>query len=371
MKLLFDLAATQPNISGKRHGGGRYGEIILLRMLERGEQFGVFYDSSRWLNPEMKEICERGGISMHDVHGNSVKNIIKEHGYTRLYSCIPGDLADITCCDVYGTVHGLREFETPYDNIYYKYHSPAKEWLKFTIKKIFIKWFHKRKHAQYLRRFVKSSFHLITVSEHSRYAWLSFFPEMKNEDMKVFYSPNTQKPEKLQRNPNAPRYFLAVSGNRWEKNNLRAIMAFDRLVSYNRLPQDVKMIVTGTKGGSFKYRIQNPNRFDFPGYVDDDALECLYADAYLFVYPSLNEGFGYPPIEAMRYGVPVIACCFSSMAEVCGSAALYFDPYSVEEIMNRMMMMMKSEIHKEYSDKSIQQQQRIIARQKKRSGWVD
>lgn len=46
MKLLFDVSATQPNSSGKRHGGGRYGEIILFRMIERKLKFACFYDSS-------------------------------------------------------------------------------------------------------------------------------------------------------------------------------------------------------------------------------------------------------------------------------------------------------------------------------------
>lgn len=365
MKLLFDLAATQPNISGKRHGGGRYGEIILLRMVERGEKFGVFYDSSRWLNPEIKKACERAELPVHDIFGSSVERIIKSNGYTRLYSCLPGVLAELTCIEVYGTVHGLREFETPFDSIFYKYHSTAKECLKFTIKKLFLKYFHKRKHNEFLRRYVRSRFHLITVSEHSKYALFSFFPEIKQTNMHVFYSPNTSRPQKLKPSLKVARYFLAVSGNRWEKNNIRAIMAFDRLVSDGRMPEDIKMIVTGTKGENFKYRIKNIGRFDFVGYVDDDSLERLYADAYLFVYPSLNEGFGYPPIEAMRYGVPVIASPLSSMAEVCGGAALYFNPFSVEEIMNRMLMMMDTEVHREYSVKSAKQHQNIIARQQK------
>jgi hypothetical protein len=51
-----------------------------------------------------------------------------------------------------------------------------------------------------------------------------------------------------------------VSGNRWEKNNLRAVMAFDRLVTDGRLPQDVKMIVTGIRDNIFKYRVSIYNR---------------------------------------------------------------------------------------------------------------
>ena len=89
MKLLFDVSATQPNSSGKRHGGGRYGEIILFRMIERKLKFACFYDSSKWLNPKVKTACQKGKIPLHDVCGSSVKQIVSEYGYTRLYSCLP------------------------------------------------------------------------------------------------------------------------------------------------------------------------------------------------------------------------------------------------------------------------------------------
>lgn len=365
MKLLYDLSATQPNLSGKRHGGGRYGEIILLRMVERGMKFSCFYDSSKWLNPEMRKACERGGIMLHDVYGSSVGQIVNEHGYTRIYSCLPSEkLPLLTCCEVYGTVHGLRDLETPYDSIFYHYRHSVKEWLKFFMKKMLLPWYRRRCFRGYSCYF-NASFHLITVSEHSRFAFLSFFPELQKNQMQVFYSPGTSRPGKLERNPDTSRYFLAVSGNRWEKNNLRAVIAFDRLLSAGRLPQDIRMVVTGTCGDSFRYHIQNPSRFSFLGYVDDDELERLYADAYVFVYPSLNEGFGYPPIEAMRYGVPVIASPLSSMAEVCAGGVLYFNPFSVEEIMNRMMMVMQPEVYNEYVRKGLEQHQRIVERQQR------
>ena len=82
-------------------------------------------------------------------------------------------------------------------------------------------------------------------------------------------------------------------------------------------------------------------------------MEKLYANALVFVYPSLNEGFGYPPLEAMKYGVPVIASPFSSIPEVCGGSVLYFNPFSVEEIMNRMLMIMDDNLHYEYSQKAL------------------
>jgi glycosyltransferase involved in cell wall biosynthesis len=70
----------------------------------------------------------------------------------------------------------------------------------------------------------------------------------------------------------------------------------------------------------------------FPGYVDDADLEGLYAAASAFVFPSLNEGFGLPVLEAMGRGVPVVTSSVSSLPEVAGDAALLVDPTSVDEI---------------------------------------
>jgi glycosyltransferase involved in cell wall biosynthesis len=70
----------------------------------------------------------------------------------------------------------------------------------------------------------------------------------------------------------------------------------------------------------------------FPAYVDAADLEGLYAMASCFVFASINEGFGIPVLEAMRRGVPVAVSRASSLPEVAGEAALYFDPRSVHAI---------------------------------------
>jgi glycosyltransferase involved in cell wall biosynthesis len=70
----------------------------------------------------------------------------------------------------------------------------------------------------------------------------------------------------------------------------------------------------------------------FLNYVPADELPALYAGAELFVFPSLYEGFGLPPLEAMACGCPVLVSNTASLAEVCGDAAYYVDPYGVENI---------------------------------------
>jgi glycosyltransferase involved in cell wall biosynthesis len=84
-------------------------------------------------------------------------------------------------------------------------------------------------------------------------------------------------------------------------------------------------------------------RVIFTGWVSDDELVCLYAHAQVFIFPSFYEGFGRPPLESMALQVPVIASNVSSIPEICGDAALYFDPFNVEDIYTKMKQILFDE----------------------------
>ncbi len=83
------------------------------------------------------------------------------------------------------------------------------------------------------------------------------------------------------------------------------------------------------------------------GFVPDEALPHLYRTANAFVYPSLFEGFGLPPVEAMACGCPVISSASGSLAEVVDQAALIVEPKSVESITDALMKMVKDDTHRE------------------------
>ena len=70
----------------------------------------------------------------------------------------------------------------------------------------------------------------------------------------------------------------------------------------------------------------------FLGFVPDDTLSILYRLASVFVFPSLYEGFGLPPLEAMACGTPVVTSNVSSLPEITGDAAVLVDPYDVSSI---------------------------------------
>jgi glycosyltransferase involved in cell wall biosynthesis len=72
------------------------------------------------------------------------------------------------------------------------------------------------------------------------------------------------------------------------------------------------------------------------GYVSDEELKALYQHASCFIFPSLYEGFGIPPLEAMSCGCPVLASTAAAVREVCGDAPLYFDPHVPEQLARRL-----------------------------------
>lgn len=365
VRLLFDLKACQPVGTTKRHGGGIYGEIIFRRIVERELPVACFYDSRKWISPDIMSIIRRNRIKTIDVSEKDLESVICENEFDILYSPIyQGVVKEINTCQVVTTIHGLRLLETPTDLYQLKYSIGIKEIIKYYLKRLFPRYWNKRIRKYYRDVCLKKNLRFVTVSNHSRASYYTYFPDLlRHVDIPVFYSPNTITASIIDDRKYTEKYFLLVSANRWDKNNLRAIMAFDNLFSEGYL-QDAVVKITGTKSEkSFKYKIKNSEKFEFLGYVSDADLRQLYHDAYCFVYPSLNEGFGYPPIEAMFYGTPVIASSYSSIPEVCGDAVMYCNPLDIKEIENRIFQMNDSAVHDKYSKRSKSHYQKVRKKQ--------
>jgi glycosyltransferase involved in cell wall biosynthesis len=99
------------------------------------------------------------------------------------------------------------------------------------------------------------------------------------------------------------------------------------------------------------------------GYVFPEDLEILYKNACLFIYPTLNEGFGYPPLEAMKYGTLCACSANSAITEICGDAVLYFNPFDEIEIGIRVLQSFDEEIRKEKAVKMTARYQLISKKQ--------
>lgn len=135
---------------------------------------------------------------------------------------------------------------------------------------------------------------------------------------------------------------LSVGSIQKRKNTTRLVEAFERT------PPGWKLILAGPAGyqsESTLQRIAESSRREditITGYLNQAQLEVLYAKASIFAFPSLDEGFGMPVIEAMAWGVPVITSDRSALAEVSGNAALHVNPENIEELATALNAAMES-----------------------------
>ncbi|MBA2853108.1 glycosyltransferase involved in cell wall biosynthesis [Methanococcus maripaludis] len=146
-------------------------------------------------------------------------------------------------------------------------------------------------------------------------------------------------------NINYPFIFY-VGGLAPNKNVDTLIKSFYKL---KKLGIPNKLLLAGEKRLKYKStfelieKLNLQNEVIFTGYVPDEDLPGLYNAADLFVYPSLYEGFGIPPLEAMACGTPVITSNTSSLPEVVGDAGITVNPYDVDELANKMHEVLTNE----------------------------
>ena len=204
-------------------------------------------------------------------------------------------------------------------------------------------------YARYLR-LLRRADHLIAISEATKrdaVERLRIPPERITVtplavDARRFYPrPAAEVDRVLARYNLRQPYFLHVGSyvgpSDQNKNTANILRAFDL---FSRDPNATHRLYLAGKWSPLAIqelyaaypRLADSGRLRVLGYVPDDDLPALYSGAGALVYPSLVEGFGLPVLEAMRCGCPVLTSGVSSLPEVAGGAALYVDPYSVEEI---------------------------------------
>ena len=198
------------------------------------------------------------------------------------------------------------------------------------------KWFSKTFSTVYktlLPNIAKYSEKIITVSEFSKSEIVRHL-QVSPSKIEVIYnavSPEI-KPDLNVINPKNSygQYILAVSSIDPRKNLPRLIEAFQNLKN-----KDLNLVIVGASNSIFNQSVVRPTDSEqiiFTNRVSNSELASLYMNAVCLVFPSLYEGFGLPPIEAMKMGCPVITSNNSSLPEICGDAAYYINPTSTQEI---------------------------------------
>jgi len=197
-----------------------------------------------------------------------------------------------------------------------------------------------------IKNALKISDKIITISEHSRNDILENFdvPEEKVVNCyQSYYLPDIFLNNKLNIRSldlNPMEYFLFVGNIEPKKNVGRLIEAF------LNIDTNKKLVIVGRKAWLWKELLKGAGNAIAQGkiillsYVTRGNLIALYQNAFAFVFPSLYEGFGLPPLESMACSCPVITSNLTSLPEVCGDAAIYCDPYSVLSIQNALEKML-------------------------------
>lgn len=157
----------------------------------------------------------------------------------------------------------------------------------------------------------------------------------QNDDLKI---------KKIKEKYNLPdNYILYLGTIEPRKNIIGLIKALEALKkNYSLFATRYSLVIAGSKGwlceDIFRAAKNSICKADiiFTGFVADEDKACLYNLASLFVYPSFYEGFGFPPLEAMSNGAPVITSDCSSLPEVAGGAALMVNPYDISQMARAM-----------------------------------
>ena len=156
--------------------------------------------------------------------------------------------------------------------------------------------------------------------------------------------------EDVHRKYSITRNFLLYTGVwRGHKNLVNLIKAF-ALLREGPEGHDLQLVITGEEDPYYpevKRTVKElglEHHVIYTGMVPEKELVALYQTATAYVFPSLYEGFGLPPLEAMRCGTPVVASKVSCIPEICGEAsAIYFDPYDPEDISNSIRKVLLDE----------------------------
>lgn len=342
-RILFDFLTFEDKFI---NGGALYAKTVLLNLLKRDcIIIGICEHVSR-INPEILKIVKDYKIDIYE-NVNKIQNIVLKEkidlffiGITQRYN--PYDLTSIEC-EIIGVCHDIGDivmdeanilnsrYREEFDRIvkgnsikskFRSFGSKVKNKLKKILlqnKGNFNKLVLIHNYYNFACLLKKKNFHLVTVSNYSKNAIEYFFDDIAN-DITVLYPAEVTRDETVEVSNfdclKLKKYFIILSCNRFNKNFINFYKSFKK---FSKTNPEYYAIAIGLE------RTDESNII-FKKSVTDVDLKILFENCYALVYPSFNEGFGLPPLEAMKYSKPVLAAFDTSIPEVCGDSALYFNP---------------------------------------------
>ncbi|MFT6502174.1 MAG: glycosyltransferase involved in cell wall biosynthesis [Crocinitomicaceae bacterium] len=216
-------------------------------------------------------------------------------------------------------------------------------------------------------KFAKLANHIITVSEYSKQDICSKYslPQDKvtaiwNGASEVFKPVDSATRSEIQvKYSDGKPYFLFVGAIHPRKNLQRLIPAFEKY-KLNNPESDYQLVIVGTElwsnsGANLEIDPSVKAQIHFTGHLPLDQLARVVASATVFAFVPYFEGFGIPLVEAMQSGTPVLSGNQTSLPEVAGDAALYCDPFSIDDICQKLTILAHDEkFRSELSQKGLE-----------------
>ncbi|NUM36247.1 MAG: glycosyltransferase family 4 protein [Candidatus Brocadiae bacterium] len=214
---------------------------------------------------------------------------------------------------------------------------------------------------------------ITTVSEYSKKEIVEFLqiPESKvcvipaGVDRNIFYpKKDSHTKERIQKKYKIPGDFVLYLGTLEPRKNIPFLLkCFHAVIQKEK---NLFLVLAGQKGWQYEkieeclQHLGLQNRTIFPGYIQQEDIVSLYSSATIFLFPSLYEGFGIPPLEAMACGTPVIASNASSLPEILGDAAILVSPDNIQEMEFQIQRLLSdSSLRNQYSEKGLQQSKKF------------
>lgn len=306
----------------KVHGGGDFALRAVDFLISLDKTFYIINNSTEFF----KE------YSVSDIKDISVNlSDYEVYYFNPLYQ--GGDNNDFQYTTKYIYIHGLRMLEMPYDSTSYKYFK-FPENVKTYVKGVLLKKYYSKSGKNLLEEVdrLEGKKIILTPSEHSKYMMKSSYPlNTAIEVLPPFLSIKNEVSEDTI--PTDKDYILMLNGDRWVKNSYRFLLAYTELKKQGAL-KNVDLIIIGKPVFSKEFKDKS---IIFLDYVERPYLEKLMKNCFLLAYPSLNEGFGYPPLDCFKYGKAVLSTALSSPNILYNGKVVFTNPYSVNEIKSRML----------------------------------
>jgi len=344
--ILFDLISTQGTING----GAEFTVKILHSILESYDvdknEIIFLFDSKipapyEVATPEFLQKnykCNCVDIAVD----KSIANIIATYNINVFFVGIGQRLENYSLddihCKTFIVFHDLSNIEIEDNQLEFMIYSKSvfkmfRYFIELSIKNIFLN----TKSIKYKKPFefaLKENVTVFTVSEYSKISLKYYFP-LITKDIIVIHSPEKlvalcKEISNVYLNDlinSSAKYFLILGADRPMKNVDFALNVFEK---FSNLFPEYKIVTIGKQNSQF------PNHLGLP-YLSASDLEYAFINSYCLIYSTLFEGYGYPPIEAMKYGKPVIASNVCSIPEILADSPIYFSPFYKVDLMKALM----------------------------------